>query len=182
MAQSTRMNAYLKLLLVMYCSITTTSASIRADLQRGFKLCPGNQLGHVLSVEADGPGCRRRNGQPQWPCFIRAGRDGVFSISFVHYQPSEFITIVSSIHSIVTLSDFLNIKKRVGLPGEVNEYACEHTQPGCPIQPGVMHSIQKRVNVPSSVMFMKQNMDVEFKLTDKNGENIICFIAPIINI
>ena len=175
------MNAYLKLLLVMCYPITSISASTRADLQRGFKLCPGNQLGRVVSVEADGPGCKRRNGLPQWPCFIRPGQDGIFRVSFVHDQPSEFITITSSIHAIVTLSHLLNIKKHLGLPGEVNEYACDHIQPGCPIPPGIVHSIEKKVIVPNSVMFMKQNMDVEFKITDKNGENIICFTAPIIN-
>ena len=139
------MNAYLKLLLVMCCTITSISASTRADLQRGFKLCPGNQLGRVVSVETDGPGCKRRNGLPQWPCFIRPGQDGVFRVSFVHYQPSEFITITSSIHAIVTFSHLLNIKKHLGLPGEVDEYACDHIQPGCPIPPGIVHSIQKKV-------------------------------------
>ena len=176
------MKAYLKLLLVMCSSITIISTNIRADLQRGFKFCPGNQWGRVVSVEADGPGCRRRNGLPQWPCFIQPGQDGIFTVSFVHYQPDKYITITSSIHAIVTLGHFLNIKKHLGLPGEVNEYACKHMQPACPIQPGVVHSIQKRVIVPSSVMFMKQNIDVEFKLTNKNRENIICFTVPIINI
>ena len=180
----------LTLFLVM-CFLVINGNALRADHQKGFKMCPGKQLGHVVSVEAEGPGCKRRNGQDQWPCFVYPGRDVIFKISFIHEESVAFTSIESSIYGIVKLRGFGRFtgNRRMGLKGEVEKDACSETywtanglHFGCPIQAGVVHTIQKIITVPTTVRFAQQNMDVEFKLTNSRGDTIICFTAPIINL
>merc|ERR1712008_503723 len=60
MASSMCMRKVLKLMLVISICIVTGSA-IRVDKQRGFKLCPGRQLGRIVSVEGGGADCRKSN-------------------------------------------------------------------------------------------------------------------------
>ena len=188
MASSMCMRKVLKLMLVISICIVTGSA-IRVDKQRGFKLCPGRQLGRIVSVEGGGAGCRKSNGQTQWPCLAIPGRAGTFSISFTHETPGGFNKIVSSIHAIVKLRGLFNIKQRVPIQGEARKNACSETssqtargpQRGCPIRPGVVHTINKKVKVPGAVRLAERNMNVEVKITDTKGNNIVCFTVPMIN-
>ena len=178
----------LKLMLVM-CICIATGNALRADTQIGFKICPGKQLGRIVSVEADGPGCRRSNGQAQWPCLAIPGRAGIFSISFIHEKLGGFNNIDSSIHANVKLRFPFNIKQRVPIKGEVRKDACPEAyyqtargpQYGCPILPGVVHTISKTVSVPRNIRMAERNMNLEVKITDTKGNTIVCFTAPMIN-
>jgi len=195
---------YLKLLLVKFSLVATGNGlladlvevdgpgcinhhGLRADLNAGFKMCPGRQLGRVVAAEVDGPGCINHNGQPQWPCHVIPGKDGVFKISFMHQNRNALDYIESSIHANVKLR-FSFIEQSIPIAGEANQNACPHTfyhsvigpYYGCPIQQNVVHTIQKTVTVPNSVRFAQSNLNIEFKLTDRRGNNIICFMAPMV--
>ena len=163
-------------------SLTPTNAQLRADQMKGFKLCPGNQLGHILSVEVDGPGCYRRNGRVQWPCFLYPGRTGVYRVSFTHDLPEALPTVKSSIHVVAQYRGPLGFTGVHRLPysKEVNKNACPAI--GCPVMPGAVKLIEKKFTVPGAVRMMQQNMKIEFKLTTgKRNDILICFIVPAIN-
>ena len=188
MASAMCLSKVLKLMLVM-CIFIETGSAIRVDKQRGFKMCPGRQLGRIVSIEGGGPGCRKSNGKAQWPCLALPGRAGTFSISFTHETPGGFNKIDSSIHALVKLRGLFNIKQRVPIRGEAKKNACPETssqtargpQRGCPIRPGVVHTITKTVSVPGAIRLAERNMNLEVKLTDTKGNTIICFTAPMIN-
>lgn len=159
-----------------------TNGQLRADLSKGFKLCPGKQVGRIVSVEVDGPGCYRRNGQAQWPCFLYPGRAGTYRVSFTHNLPNPLTTVKSSIHAIAKYRGFLSRSGVRHIPffGEVNKNACPAI--GCPVRPGSVHIIEKTFKVPGSVRLAEQNMKIEFKLTTgRRKDTIICFIVPAIN-
>ena len=163
-------------------SLTPTNAQLRADQMKGFKLCPGNQLGRILSVEVDGPGCYRRNGRVQWPCFLYPGRTGVYRVSFTHDLPEALPTVKSSIHVVAQYRGPLGFTGVHRLPysKEVNKNACPTI--GCPLMPGAVKLIEKKFTVPGAVRMMQQNMKIEFKLTTgKRNDILICFIVPAIN-
>ncbi|CAL4062015.1 unnamed protein product [Meganyctiphanes norvegica] len=184
--------------LLVICSLITTGNALRADLKKGFRMCPGKQLGRVVAVYADGPGCRRSNGADQWPCFIVPRKYGQFQIEFMHDTVDKYGTSVafggirSSIHAHVFVRGVPSFtgEQHVGLSGEVGKNACPETYYesvegpyfGCPIQPGVVHIIQKNITVPNSVRFAQSDMKVEFKLTNLRGQTIVCFQAPIISL
>ena len=189
MTSSMCLRKLLKLMLVM-CILISIGSAIRVDNKSGFKMCPGKQLGHIVSVEADGPGCRGSNGQAQWPCLAIPGRAGIFHISFIHEKPGGFNNIDSSIHAIVKIRGIFNIKQRVSIKGEDEKNACSETyyqteargpQYGCPIHPGIVHTISKTVSVPRAIRLAERNMNLEVKITDTKGNTIICLTAPMIN-
>ena len=160
----------------------STDGQLRADLQQGYELCSGRQLGHIVSVEVDGPGCYRRNKQAQWPCFLYPGRQGVYKVSFTLNQRRELSTIKSSIFALASYRGSLTFgrKQRVPFPGQVNKNACQAI--GCPVKSGTVYVIEKRFTVPSAVRFLNQNMKVEFKLTTgRKKDTVICFIVPVLN-
>ena len=163
-------------------SFTLTNAQLRADQLKGFKLCPGKQLGRILSVEVDGPGCYRRNGQVQWPCFLYPGRTGIYRVSFTHDLPEALSTVKSSIHIVAQYRGALGFTGVHRLPysKEVNKNACPAI--GCPVRPGSVKVIEKTFTVPGAVRMLQQNMKIEFKLTTgKQNDILICFIVPTIN-
>ena len=172
-------------LMLVICYLFTVGTALRADLQRGFKMCPGQQLGVLVSVEVNSTSCWRPNGELQWPCLAITGNEGVFTISFIHEQPSSFNHIYSSIHALVKVR-FFGFSQQIEV--ENNNDICRHTYYesvegpyyGCPIQPGVVHTIQRSLSVPGGLAFVQRNMDVEFKLTDKKGDTIVCFTSPMV--
>ena len=160
-----------------------TNGSLRADLLQGFQTCPGKQLGRIISVEVDGPGCVRRNGQDQWPCFLYPGREGVYKVTFTHDQRQSLSNIKSSIHVLATFRGFFSSDRSQRLPmsGQLNKDACQAI--GCPVSRGTTNVIERRFTVTSSIRKLQQNMKVEFKLTTGQWrkETVICFIVPVIN-
>lgn len=172
-------------LLLVICYLITAGSALRADLQKGFKMCPGKQLGQLVSVEINATSCWRPNGELQWPCLAITGDSGVFTISFIHEQPSGFNYIYSSINAIAKVRWF-GFTQRVEI--ENNKDSCPQTYYesvegpyyGCPIQPGVVHTLQKTLTVPGGLAFVQNNIDVETKLTDSKGDTIVCFISPMV--
>ena len=130
-------------------------------------------------MEVDGPGCYRRNGEDQWPCFLLPGQEGIYRVTYTHDQPEELTNIKSSIHGLVTLRGRFSHKGIVRSPiaGEVNKNA-QRT-----IRPGTLHIIEERFTVPGFIRQVQQNMKIEFKLTSGKWqkETVICFIVPVIN-
>jgi len=160
----------------------TPSEGLRADLLEGFELCPGKQLGRLVSVDVDGPGCYRRDGSTQWPCFLYPGRTGVFRIAFTHDRPEPLTKVKSSIHALATYRGLLSFtgEQRVPFFGEVSKDVCPAVN--CPVRPGYVHMMEKTFTVPSAVRLVEQNMKTEFKLTTGiREETVICFIVPVIN-
>ena len=176
------------LILVMCGIFISTVSGVRVDTQRGYRLCPGKQLGRIVSIEADGPGCINRNGQAQWPCLAIPGKAGTFSISFMHDKRGGFNNIDTSIHANVKIRALFGIRRKEPIRGEVRKNACSlaYTQTargpqyGCPINPGIVYTINKTVNVPRDISRAERNMNVELKLTDTKGNTIVCFTAPML--
>ena len=187
---STSLKTCLELLLVI-CYLSTTGSAIRADIQEGFKMCPGEQLGRLVSVEVNSTDCYQLNGDIQWPCLAITGNTGVFIISFIHdndndnEQPSGFNNIYSTINGHVKarlfgFSTTLEVEdKKDACPHTYHESADRVTL-GCPIQPGVVHTWQKKLTVPGGLVMVQNELNVEFKLTDKEGDTIVCFTSPMI--
>ena len=181
---STYLKACLELLLVI-CYLSTTGSAIRADLQEGFKICPGQQLGRLVSVEVNSTNCYRPNGELQWPCLAITGNTGVFTISFTHDNDDEIDNIYSTVdgHVKARLLGFSSV-----LEVEDDEDACPNVyyesadgpKYGCPVQPGVVYTLQKKLTVPGGLLFVQNELNVEFKLTDEEEHTILCFTSPMI--
>ena len=172
-------------LLLVICYLFTAGSALRADLQRGFKMCPGKQLGRLVSVDVNSTSCWRPNGELQWPCLAITGNSGVFTTSFIHDQPSAFNNIYISIHALVKVRFFgfskrIEVKKNVDYCPYTYYESVEGPYYGCPIQPGVVHTIQKTFTVPSGLAFVQKYINIETKLTDWKGDTIVCFTFPMI--
>ena len=176
--ECTLVQTWLSLVLITFCSIPS-NGQIRADLQKGFKLCPGKQWGRIVSVKIESPGCYNRNGQTQWPCFAYPGNKATLKIKFKHNVPEPMTNIKSSIYVITKFRGFFGLAGEQRMPAEVKKDACKFM--GCPLKPRVAHSIQKTGIIPDIVRLLHRNIKLEYKLTDKNGNTIICFIFPVIN-
>lgn len=151
-------------------------AAIRVDEKRGFKYCNTPQLAQLVSVEVDGPGCKR------WPCLLFPGRSGAFKITLYNQQDAPIRELESDIHGTLRLNGVAGLtgRQRVGMPGEVKKEACPFSNLGCPIPPHSYFEITKVVTVPMQARMAHGMMTIEFKVKDGRGRTLTCFKAPVI--
>ena len=183
---STYLKMFLELLLVI-CYLSTTASAIRADLQEGFKMCPGEQLGRLISVEVDSTDCFKSNGEIQWPCLAITGNTGVFTISFTHDNDDEFDNVYSTVDGhvkarLLGFSSVLEVEDEKDAASHVYYQSIDGPKYGCPIEPEVVYKWQKKLTVPGGLLFVQNELNVEFKLTDEDeeGDTIWCFTSPMV--